>query len=812
VSHLRANALLYLAGAWLLGVVAAAASGHVWWPGVAAIGAGGLAAALLRVDLRYALIGAIAAGLFVAGGYRYVEHVPPDEPTGIALYNDAAPVRFRALVTDAPTLSGRSQRVRLSVREVFSNNDWQPSGGGVMLRTGQFPDYKYGDVLDITGKLETPPTFPDFDYREYLSMRDAQSMMQYPAVHVVATGQGNRAKAALFSVRNRLGDALERVLPEPQASLAEGIFIGQRTTIPAALTADMNSTGTSHLVAVSGENVAIVAALTISSLAWLIGRRRAAIVALLSIAAYTLLTGASPSVVRAAIMGSLFVVATLAGRPASAGASIALAAAIMVGLDPLVVHDVSFQLSFAAIVGIVYLAPAFEAYGGEMMRQFSIEPLESRAASLLIENLAITFAAITATLPLSALHFGRISIVAPAANLPLLPAFPLILASSGVTAVAAVTWEPLGTATAWFTWAALTYMIETARFFAGLPAASVRIDGFGRWHAIGAYVVIAVLLVWAARQTKTFRRDGSLLHPPMRIDLGTKPVLQRGSLLRPVWVLASVLTIASAFAWSAAFHASSGRLTVSVLDVGQGDSILIETPDGRHVLVDGGASGLVLAQRLGEELPFWERTIDLVALTHPQEDHMAGLVDALERYDVKQVVASPYQSDSAGFREWRDLIAQQQIGYHEATAGDAIDLGDGATLRVLGPDGEMLSTNDANNESLVLKLTWRNVSFLLTGDIEVEAENELLRSGADLHSTVLKVAHHGSATSSSAAFLQAVEPRLAVLSVGAHNPYGHPSPSVVQRLDEESAVLRTDEHGTIDVSTDGSHVWVEAER
>jgi competence protein ComEC len=589
-------------------------------------------------------------------------------------------------------------------------------------------------------------------------------------------------------------------LPEPQASLAEGIFVGQRGSIPADLNVAMNATGTSHLVAVSGENVAIVAALTISGLAWLIGRRQAALVALVTIGGYVLLTGASPSVVRAGIMGGLFVVATLAGRPGSASTSVALAAAIMAGLDPLVVHDISFQLSFAAILGLVYLAPAFESFGGELARRAGIEPAESRSASFLIENLAITLAAIAATEPLIALHFGRISIVAPLANLPLVPAFPLILASSGITAVATLIWEPLGEATTFFTWACLTYMIEAVRFFADLPAASLRIEGFGKVHASVVYGALAALALATGRRSL---RDVK--------ELRVSAAASR-HVLRPIWLLAGGLAVATALAWMAAFDTGSGRLTVSVLDVGQGDAILIETPEGRHALVDGGASALVLAQRLGEELPFWERTLDLVALTHPQEDHLGGLIDALERYDVRQVIASPYEADSAGYEEWRTRIDEREVAYREATAGDAIDLGDGITLRVLAPDPAIVALDDANNESLVLKLTWRDVSFLLTGDIEVEAEEELIQSGADLRATVLKVPHHGSATSSSAAFVQAVQPELSVVSVGQNNPFGHPVPSVMERLGEASFVLRTDEHGTIEMSTDGHKVWVDTER
>ncbi len=813
VSSLRANALLCLAGAWLLGTVAAAASAHVWWPGVAAIVTAGVVAAVLRLDLRYALMGALAAGLFTTSAYWYVEHTPPEGPRGIAVHNDAAPVRFRALVSDAPELSGRSQRLRLSVREIFQDERWERASGGVLLRIDQFPRYRYGDVLEVTGELETPPTFPDFDYREYLALNGVQSLAAYADVDVIDTDEGSAWKAALIDVRAKLGDALERVLPEPQAALAAGIFAGQRSSIPDDLTVDMNATGTSHLVAVSGQNVAIVAALTISSLAWLIGRRHAALIAIFSIAGYVLLTGASPSVVRAGIMGALFVIATLVGRPASAGASIALAAAIMVGLEPLVVHDISFQLSFAAVIGLVYLAEPFEALGAALARNAGVEPMESRPASFLLENLSITMAAIVATLPLTALHFDRVSIVAPVANLPLVPVFPLILATSGITAIASMFWQPLGEAAAWLSWACLTYMIETVRFFADLPIASTSIDGFGRWHAFGAYSVIAVLAWWLVRRPIPMVHEGSPLRPTMASAPSLQSPLRRGPIVRPVWAIAVVLAIVCTFAWSAAFAGDgSRRLTVSVLDVGQGDAILVETPDGRHALVDGGASGLSLAARLGEELPFWQRTIDLVVLTHPDEDHLGGLIDALERYDVRQVVATSYQADNAVYREWRKLIDAQKISYHDATAGDAIDLGAGTSLRVLSPNDAFASTADSNSASLVMKLTWGNVSFLLTGDIEAQVEDALVRSGVDLKSTVLKVAHHGSATSSSAAFLDAVDAKVAVVSVGAGNPYGHPVRDVIERLDDDAMVLRTDERGTIELTTDGQRVWVETER
>ena len=259
--------LVYLAGAWLLGVVAGAVTGPVWWPGVAAIGAAGLAMAALERRPQAALLGLLAAGLFVGGAVRYVDGRPPEEPAGIAVHNDAGTTTFRALVTDEPDVRDRSQRVHLTVREALDGGAWRPESGGVLLRAGLYPEHHYGDLIEVTGDLETPPTLPGFDYRDYLARKGVVSVIAYPdEVRTIATGEGNRALAMLHSVRGRLGDALARALPEPQAALAQGIFLGQRSAIPTELTDELNATGTSHLIAISGHNVGVgVVATSLSS-------------------------------------------------------------------------------------------------------------------------------------------------------------------------------------------------------------------------------------------------------------------------------------------------------------------------------------------------------------------------------------------------------------------------------------------------------------------------------------------------------------------------------------------------------------------
>jgi competence protein ComEC len=266
-------------------------------------------------------------------------------------------------------------------------------------------------------------------------------------------------------------------------------------------------------------------------------------------------------------------------------------------------------------------------------------------------------------------------------------------------------------------------------------------------------------------------------------------------------------------AWLAVRQLPDEKLHVTFLDVGQGDAIFIESPGGVQILVDGGPGGSALLSELGRQMPFWDRTLDLVVLTHPDTDHLTGLIPALERYEVRAIMfreqPTPYDLADA----WETALAEEGATRIRGEAGTRLELSDGVALEVLHPgpvaveDGE----NNPNNDSIVMRVTYEDVAFLLPGDIEADVEQELARAGAYLRSTVLKVPHHGSKTSSSAAFLDAVQPQVAVISVGAGNRFGHPSNEVLERL-KGTLVYRTDENGTVAVASDGQQLWIETER
>jgi competence protein ComEC len=254
---------------------------------------------------------------------------------------------------------------------------------------------------------------------------------------------------------------------------------------------------------------------------------------------------------------------------------------------------------------------------------------------------------------------------------------------------------------------------------------------------------------------------------------------------------------------------NDGFLRIYFLDVGQGDSIFIQNYNGNQVLIDGGPDNKVL-QELGKVMPFNDRSIDMVVLTHPHSDHIIGLIDVLKRYQVGNILENNYPYEAPEYTEWNNLKTDSNVV--EAIAGQVIDLGGGVTMEVIYPgESEAGQKNsNPNNSSVVLKLKYGTESVLLTGDIEASVEKKLTMNGSDLNSDFLKVPHHGSKTSSTDGFINAVSPVDAFIEVGAKNTFGHPSPSTIEKLDKNQIkYYRTDIDGTIQLILDGQNFLIQ---
>jgi competence protein ComEC len=792
--------LAWLAAAWIAGVAAFATFGADAWPIAAALGLAAAAIAIARRDVRVAVYALALPAIFSLALLRADASQPRLADDAAARYNDGAEVHLRGVIRDDPDLRDTSQQFAISIDGIERRGEWRHASGGALVRAGLLPRYRAGDVVELDGALESPPQLDGFDYAEYLARRDIRSVMQYPQVRVVGHDDPPLYRRLTLEVRRKLSHGLALALPEPHASLAQGVLLGERSALPPDLIEDLNVTNTSHLVVVSGGNVVLVSSFVTLAFAWLVGRRRALWLSIAAVLAYAALVGLSPPVVRATIMGLLLVVAQLSGRRTDGFTSIALAGALMTAHDPGVIRDVSFQLSFAATAGIVWLASpirdrVIDGIGWLLRR----DEVPRWAGALIAEPLAVTVAAIIATTPLLALNFERVSLVAIPVNMLVVPAFPIILLCSAVAAVGGlIPYAHLVLAAP--AYAALTYWIAVARWFAALPSAATSIPNYDSTAALATYAALLAAIVAARRFVRV--SSVAMLAESRPFDL------RRARSFAMIAVPACALIASAGFI---ALPQPQHALDVTMLDVGQGDAILIETPSGQDILVDGGP-GAAITRELGDESPWNDRSIDLVVVTHPQADHAMGLLDVLDRYDVHRVIASPHDGDSLVARALVDAARDEGATYDRVSAGTTIDLGDGIVLDVLSPAPGAPASGNPNNDALVLRLSWHDVSFLLTSDIEAPTERALVERGAPIRSTVLKVAHHGSATSSTRAFLDAVQPEVALISAGADNRYGHPAAGVIDRLDDYAATYTTASDGAIHLRTDGHRLWLTTDR
>jgi competence protein ComEC len=774
----------------------------------AGIGLGGAlaAATILRLPVRgaVALLGVAAVVGLGAGAIR----AGSVEPAGGSGSVEALPlgeaVRLAGVVADEPVPRGENQ-------DVVLENLRRAEGavtGAVVVRVPRAVPVSAGD--EVLGEI----TFREADagdpietaYRERLARQGIGQLGRAFDLEVI----GHRSSPvgdAFGAVRRWLLDGLVRTVPEPEASLGAGILLGVRAGIDPAIRDAFAVAGLSHVVAISGWNVAIVVALIMAATRRLrerLGPTVPAAVALVAVAAYVVLVGASPAVVRAALMAAALMVGRLGGSPAHAGSALMAAVVVMLLVTPAALWDIGFQLSALATGGLLLFAGPIEAR-------------LDRWPAWLRTPLALTVAAQLATLPVLLAAFGQVSLVAPLANVVVVPLIPLVMAGAAAAAVVGglasalpvplladlATWLGGGVA-----WLPLHGLIGAGTAAAAMPLAAVPLGG-GPWLSAAWYPAVLLL---ARRITR--RRPP---HDPALVEAatgGASHVLPESAALssaaawlgRPRRV---AVALVAAVAVATALSGSDGRLHLVVLDIGQGDAILIEAPNGATTLVDGGVDPDLTLRRIGQELPFHERRIDVVILSHPHQDHLGGLEEVFRRYEVGAFVDPGRTPETDPYRRLLDAVALEGATLETAEAGLSIPLGGGATLEILYPSAAdraaPLPDGDVNNGSVVAILRYGSFEALLTGDAEAPVEALLAARGLLEPVDVLKVGHHGSDSGTTAELLAAIRPSVAVISLGEDNEYGHPHRSTLDHLAAVPGlrVYRTDRDGSVEITTDG---------
>jgi competence protein ComEC len=595
---------------------------------------------------------------------------------------------------------------------------------------------------------------------------------------LVAVALGQRDE-----IRGRAESGLDNGMPAREANLARGFVLGEDDEIDPATKEDFRRSGLSHLLAVSGENVTLLALLAAPLLGALGIPLRARLVWLLGlIAVYVPVAGAGPSIQRAGVMGAVGVLATLGGRRASRLYALALAALVTLAVDPGVAADVGWQLSFAAVLGILLLsAPLRRAIVARL------GPGPWRAA--LAEGLAVTISATLATAPLIARVFGTVSTTSLVANVLAMPAVApamwLGMASAAAAQIPGVPLEPLNGLDALL----LAYVAQIAAWCASPSWAEVRVQ-LGLLGMFGAYAGIAASAVLAASLRRWRRLARARRY---RSGIGAdRPggfPRRRRALAVPVVLTAMVVALPALMPSRGGAPAATtpAGLRIEVLDVGQGDAILLQPDTAPAVLVDGGPPGDGLVGKLADAGVV---RIGAAVASHDEEDHVGGLGELFESIPVGRFLFS---------RAGRELRREAEAGGARTARiaeGDEVTSGP-LDLEVLWPPASLLEEPldgaDPNQQALVLLARWHRFRMLLTADAEAEAV-PLDPGPVD----VLKVAHHGSDDAGLGALLDRIRPRLAVISVGAGNPYGHPTPGTLRTLASHGVrTLRTDLDGTI---------------
>lgn len=577
----------------------------------------------------------------------------------------------------------------------------------------------------------------------------------------------------LLTLRGKAERHLHQLFPQ-HGALADALLLGRRESLDPTLQDRFARSGLIHLLAISGTHVALlIGALYFFGKALGLRQRTLVWSTIAALVFYLGLIGAPPSAVRAGIMIALALVGVLLQRPSARLPIIAAAAGLLVVLDPLVLLDPGFQLSFAGVLGIFAIRSA-------VLKQLP-DRWRRGAAKYLVEATVVSFSAFVATAPIAAHHFGRVAPIAIVANLPAIPVMSVGLIGVAGAALVEPIVPPLGRLLAHGAGGMLDLLGWIAALAARVPYghAEVARPQWPLWTAAG---IVLLLALDAARR----------LQPRVQA------------------LVAAGTAGAFVLVWPVLAAPRAGVVELHFLDVGQGDAIAIRTPANRWVLVDAGPRGDQYDAGARRVLPFLRahgvRRLEALVLTHPHADHIGGATAVLRGMPVGRLIEPGLAVGSPMYLETLRAADDREVPYALARSGRTVTI-DGVALHILWPAGELLDgVEDANEISAVLQVRYGSFTALLTGDATEAVERALVAEHGDaLRAQVLKAGHHGSRTSTSTAVLDAVKPELVVISAGRRNFYGHPAPEVLHRLARQRIpVARTDREGTVSVRTDGT--------
>jgi competence protein ComEC len=721
--------------------------------------------------------------LFLGSAY-YQARQPNIDAFHIAFYNDR---EYELLITgslaEPPDYRDNYTNLIVNIEAVDTGDGDLPASGRLLARVSPNEEYKYGERIRLRGELKTPPENEEFSYRDYLARQGIHSYITKTEVTRLPGNEGNPIYKLVYSFKSKLVENTYRIFQDPEASLLAGILFGVDTGLPKKLQDAFKNTGTAHIIAISGFNIAIIAGLFFSFFKWALKNERlGAALAVLFVFLYAFLVGGDPAVMRAAIMGSLSLFARQVGRRNAGLNTLAFVALLMAIWNPLTLWDVGFQLSFFATLGLILYAEPFSTITARLIQNITKQE-NSAIVNIINDNVILTLAAQVMTIPLMMYYFQRISVISFIANPFILPVQPAVMILGGLAVFVSLILLPLGQLLAWVAWPFAGYTIRVVEFFNRVPNGVIVLGDVPLWIIYMTYAsLLLVTFNWSAIQT-WFKSAAA-------------------SLRAAAWTLIfTLIFICMVTFWSASSKSGDGRFHLIFLEAGSADAVLIQTPQGRNVLINGGESASELSDDLGRRLPFFTRNLDWLVIGSAQEEQLAALPRVTERYIPENVLRCGNVQASFSSQILEEYFAQNEIPVSLAEAGQKLDLGDGAFVEVkaAGPRG------------CVLLVEYGSFRALLPIGVDESAYDVLEYGNAIGKVDVLLLADSGYTPSNPPDIFENLNPQLVVLSVAAGDENGLPHREVLDSL-EGYSLLRTDRYGWIDVSTDGTEMRVTVER
>lgn len=624
------------------------------------------------------------------------------------------------------------------------------------------PSIKYGDSLYIEGEFKKPEearNYKGYNYKQYLKTKKIIGTVELEKAKILKSSNGS----FIHNIQKYIKDTINGTLTDEEGNLLLAILLGDKDKLSEDIQESFKTSNLSHMLAVSGAHVSyIILGLTYVLQNSIIGKKNGKIVCIIFLLAFMAITNFTPSVTRACIMAILTLFSSIIYRKSDVYTNISVAALITLIFNPYSLLDLGFQLSYGGTIGIIIF-----------IKRIQEKKSNSKVINYIKQMALVSIYANIIIIPIMMYHFNKVSFTFIISNIMASPILGIIVITGFLFIIASITVKPLTRLIAIFIKPILSILIKISQICSKLPFSNILVVTPYMFNVISYYAII----LYCIKSKKNNK-------------------------CKIIICLLIVLILINFI-----IYIFPQKLRIFFIDVGQGDSTLIITPDKKTVLIDGGGSD---SFDVGEKvlLPYLlDRRIlkiDYVLISHFDTDHCGGILTIMEKVKVKNIIISEQAEHSENYERFKKLMIHKKIRLIEVKKGDKIKIGRYSEFKILFPTSRLLSENPLNNNSIVAQFNYNNFKMLFTGDIEKLAEQQILKAEkAEIRADILKVAHHGSKTSSIPEFIKAVKPKIALIGVGKNNTFGHPNQQTIKNLENiKCRIYRTDLQGEIIIKID----------